>query len=152
MEDNGDTFSDLRWKTVLHKSQKQWQMFQRKLQGTNLLQNFFLVSFYTHAFLLPSSILDCLILDYWHDHKTLDTRHTGKVHILLGVRTKKVPLSVLRHNVLNFLVIWLYCCFSDGVVMLSCFRYVSFVSKDGAVMLGPDLFRHKIKHKKKSLP
>lgn len=42
----------------------------------------------SRAFLLPLSILDDR-----HDHKTLNTRHTGKVHGLLGVKVKKkVPL------------------------------------------------------------
>lgn len=125
--DNAYTWQDLplasfsnKWKTLvilsqisggiqLHKSHKQWQMFQRKLQGTNLLQNTFFCSFYNRFFLLPLSILDCLTLDCWHDHKTLDKRHRGMVHVLLGVRTKKGPFVRGRHNVLNFLVIRLCC-------------------------------------------
>lgn len=62
------------------------------------------------SLLLPSSILDCLIPDCLHDHKTFNTRLTDKGYTLLEVRTKKGPF--VRRGAIMFLISLQYdfCC------------------------------------------
>lgn len=159
MEDTGDTFSNLRWNTnSLHKSHKQWQMFQRKLQGTNLLLNFFLYFFWS-LFILAFSC--CLHLFWTASYRTVGmiTRHStqgaqGRFIFCWESEQKKVPLSEGDHNVLNFLAKWLcyWLFFSDGVIMSSCFKMFLLHQKMVQQGKAPNNTQNNSEHKTKPLP
>lgn len=89
----------------------------------------FLVSFYTCSFLLPLSILGCLIPDCWHDHKTY-----RRFISCWESEQKKAPLS---GGDIMFLIFLQYDavaqCFSDRVIMSSCFKMFPLCT----VMWGP---------------